>query len=154
MNPGRPEDQIVELLIEHERAVSSLYEAFSGVFPDEQAFWQRLSEEATLHVQMVGRLHVRIQAGEGVVRADRFDRQDLEASLSRIKSRLESPDSPEFTLVDALKMADAIEQSVLEHHYFDIFEGHTLEITQIQYFLSHALEEHHQRLAQRLAELS
>ncbi len=153
MNPDRPEDQIVELLIEHEKTVSVLYESFSHYFPDEEEFWQRLSEEAGLHVNMIGRLHIRIQAGEGIVRADRFDRDDLATSLMRIRSLLQTLKAPGYSLVDALKAADSIEKSVLEHHYYDIFEGHTLEITQIQYFLSDALRDHHERLAERLADM-
>jgi hypothetical protein len=153
MSPDRPEDQIVELLIEHEKAVSALYESFSRRFPEEQAFWQRLSEEAVLHVNMISRLHIRIQAGEGIVRADRFDRHALEGSLTRIRTLLETPETSGYRLIDALETADSIEQSLLEHHYYDIFEGHTLEIKQIQYFLSDALKNHHERLAERLADI-
>jgi hypothetical protein len=153
MDSGTAEDQMVELLMAHERALSGLYEAFSSKFPEDQAFWLALSKEAALHARMVGRLHVRIQAGEGIVREDRFDRQSLETSLVKILELMDVLDSSEYALFDALKTADHIEQSVLGHKYFDIFEGHTLEIKQIQYFLSDALKDHHERLAKRLADM-
>src|SRR5665811_645403 len=117
MDSSSTEDQMVELLIAHETAVSALYEAFSREFPEEKEFWQKLSKEASLHARMLGRLHVRIQAGEGIVREDRFDRQSLQASLAKIRPLIKSLESSEYTLIDALKTADNIEKSGLEHNY-------------------------------------
>jgi len=105
MDSGTAEDQTVELLMAHERALSALYKAFSIKFPEEQTFWQTLSKEAALHARMVGRLHIRIQAGEGIVREDRFDRQSIRASLTKIQRLIESLEYSDYALIDALRTA-------------------------------------------------
>jgi rubrerythrin len=145
---SRPPDErdIVSLLTEHEQAIGRLYRTYTNKFPEQQEFWSKLADEEDEHAQWLRRLLVRVEEGLGCVRADRFDRSAVEASIQRIGRTVKDAAKPGFSLMDALDTAMILEETLLECKYFEVFEGTAAEVVQVQYCLADATEDHCRRL--------
>jgi rubrerythrin len=145
---SRPPDErdIVSLLTEHEQAIGRLYRTYTNKFPEQQEFWSKLADEEDEHAQWLRRLLVRVEEGLGCVRADRFDRSAVEASIQRIGRTVKDAAKPGFSLMDAFDTAMILEETLLECKYFEVFEGTAAEVVQVQYCLADATEDHCRRL--------
>ena len=49
-------NEIMEILINHEEAISKLYEAYAQKFPDHKEFWSTLSWEEKDHAEQIRKL--------------------------------------------------------------------------------------------------
>jgi rubrerythrin len=145
---SRPPDErdIVSLLTEHEQAIGRLYRTYTNKFPEQQEFWSKLADEEDEHAQWLRRLLIRVEEGLGCVRADRFDRSAVEASIQRIGRTVKDAAKPGFSLMDAFDTAMILEETLLECKYFEVFEGTAAEVVQVQYCLADATEDHCRRL--------
>jgi rubrerythrin len=139
---------IVELLADHEQAISRLYQTYAARFPLHRDFWSQLADEEQQHAKWLRRLLVRVGEGLGYVRPDRVDATIVRNSLARIEKMTEEAHESGFSFTQALDTAMTIEKTLLEAEYFQIFEGTAPEVLQVQYFLTDAVREHCQRIQQ------
>ena len=146
-----PADGIVELLTEHERAIGRLYRAYAAKFPDQKDFWSSLADEEEQHAEWLQRLLVRAEEGLGCVRPDRFDAVAVTDSLTRLKDMIERAHEQGLSLADAVANALALERSLLEARYFEVFEGTAAEVVQVQYCLADAAKDHYDRIREMLS---
>jgi rubrerythrin len=137
---------IVSSLAEHEQAIGRLYRTYASRFPQHRDFWSRLADEEDQHAMWLRRLLVRVEEGLGCVRADRFDRSAVADSLRRVGQMVEEAAKPEFSSADALRTALAVEETLLEAEYFEVFEGTAAEVVQVQYCLADATRDHSRRI--------
>lgn len=144
--PDEGTNDIVELLAGHEEAIAKLYNLYGERFAEHGDFWRKLASEEIQHANMLRRLRSRIESGEGRIVQERFDTSALQESLSRINEAIEKASEREFGHNDAIEIAAAIEGSIVESKYFEVFEGNCAEILQVQYYLNGAAEEHRQRV--------
>jgi len=151
MTQGPDDHDIVELLAEHECAISRLYRAYAARFPHHKDLWSKLAEEEDQHANWLRRLLVRVEEGLGCVRPDRFDRSSVEASISRVEQMILEAAKPEFSSTDALSTAMTLEETLLEAEYFEVFEGTAAEVVQVQYCLADATEDHRRRIQEILS---
>ena len=140
------EADIVSLLAEHELVIGRLYRTYANRFPEHEEFWSRLADEEDQHANWLRRLLVRVQEGLGCVRPDKFDPAKVKSSLARIERMIDEVDEPKSSPVDAMNTALAIEESLLEAEYFEIFEGTAAEVAQVQYCLADAARDHYNRI--------
>ena len=148
---GQPyEGSIVNLLAEHEVAVGRLYRTYAGKFPQCRDFWASLADEEDQHAKWLQRLLVRVEEGLGCVRPDRFDSSAVRASIQRIEQMIKQAERPDFSRAEALSAALALEETLLECKYFEVFEGTAAEVVQVQYFLAGALEDHCRRIQEAM----
>jgi len=147
-----PDDHdIVELLAEHERAISRLYRAYAARVPHHKDFWSKLADEEEQHAKWLQRLLVRVEEGLGCVRPDRFDVAVVKDSLARVERMIEEAHKPESSSTDALNTALALEKSLLEAEYFEVFEGTAAEVVQVQYCLADAAKDHCNRIREMVS---
>ena len=139
-------DEIVELLAEHERAISRLYRTYAARFPDHKDFWSKLVDEEEQHAKWLQRLLVRVEEGLGCVRPDRFDAATVKDSLARVERMIEEVRRPGFSVAEALNAALTIEESAVEAKYFEVFEGTAAEVVQVQYCLADTARDHYNRI--------
>jgi hypothetical protein len=151
--PGSHVD-IVDTLAKHEEVIGRLYQAYAQRFPEHQPFWSQLADEERQHADMLHRLHRRMQAGEGTICEDAFNKTCIHDSLSRIEQLIQEALKPDLTLHDALSNASVIEKSMLEQRYFEVFAGNCPEIQHIQNFLAQATEDHRDRINTMLSAMT
>lgn len=152
MDRKEHEYEPIELLAKHEEAIGNLYRVYGEKFEEHREFWQRLSDEEMQHAEWIRRLNNRIQDGSGRLREDKLDAERVSKSLKHIDELLEKAEDKNFSSKEALAQAQAIEQSILESKYFDVFEGDIAEITQVVYYLEHATKDHCERVRKALSE--
>jgi len=136
--------ELVELLVSQEESVAALYSRFARLFPAHESFWLELSREETLHAQWLRRLFARTQTGTGRVQSDHLDIETIRAHVEKLQALETQVTQSPPTLVEALRMAQSIESTVCESHYFQIFEGLSewAEFKQVQYCLEEATRNH------------
>ena len=144
--PDKGQNDIVELLARHEEAIAKLYNLYGQQFAGHGDFWRKLAGEEIQHANMLRRLRTRIEAGEGRIIHERFDSEALRESLGRIEAIIEKTAKGKLDHKKAIEIAAAIEGSIAESRYFEVFEGNCAEILQVQYYLNGATEDHRQRI--------
>ena len=72
-------------------------------------------------------------------------------SLTRLKDMIEKAHEQGLSLADAVANALALEKSLLEAEYFEVFEGTAAEVVQVQYCLADAARDHYDRIREMLS---
>jgi hypothetical protein len=147
--------ELIELLATQEEKVAALYTTFARQFPSHRAFWTDLAREETLHAQWLRRLYARTQTGTGRIRSDHLDVTSIRESVDKLQDLQQRVEKVPPDLVEALRMAQRIESTVCESHYFEIFEGLSewAEFKQVQYCLAEATRHHVETIHAFLAEV-
>jgi rubrerythrin len=145
------DDQIIQLLAQHEQAIGRLYQVYAERFPEHKAFWSRLAAEEAQHADWLQRLLVRVKEGLGCVRSERFDAREVQDSLANIAQMIDQAAGPDFSSSDALANAAQMENALLEAQYFEIFQGQAAEVTQVQYCLADATRDHSREIQELLS---
>jgi len=154
MTQDSSDKAIITLLAENERAVGRLYQTYADKFPTHREFWLDLANEEQQHAEWLRRLLARVEEGLGCVRPDRFDVDSARDARARVERMIEETDRPDFSLTDALRAAKAIEETLVEAEYFEVFEGAAAEVLQVQYCLADATKNHRTLIEEQLAELT
>ena len=146
MNRKQNQVRIVELLADHEMAVSKLYQIYSERFPDYENFWSELSGDETYHAKCIRELTSKIEQGLVYFNEERFQPAAIERSLQYIEQMQEKAAQPDFLLINALSIASFIEDALIESEYFKIFEGDSAELQEVLHILASATNQHRDKV--------
>ena len=138
--------KILELLAEHEIAISQLYKEYARKFTKQKDFWSKIAYEEIEHANWIYRL--RSQAKEGLLnfKEGRFKEAAIETSLEYVKSKLAEGKKEKISAKRALSVARDLESGLIEKKYFEVFESDCREMKQIFLDLAAATREHHRRI--------
>ena len=153
MNRKQNQVRIVELLADHEMAVSKLYQIYSERFPDYENFWSELSGDETYHAKCIRELTSKIEQGLVYFNEERFQPAAIARSLQYIEQMQEKALQPDFSLINALSVASFIEDALIENKYFEVFEGESAELQEVLRFLASATKQHREKVHKALAEM-
>jgi len=142
----------IELLANHEEAISELYRKYSGKFPDYEQFWLGLAEEEVLHAKWIRELRDDIEEGTVFCNEGRFNIIGVQTSLNYIKKQIVDSENQEISLPFALFLALDIENALLERKYFEIFEGDSVGLKHVLQDLAESTEPHRDRIEKALKE--
>ena len=122
---------IVEMLAKNEEAVSQLYSAYADRFPYYEDFWSELAVDEIDHANKLRKLCKLADSGGLYIREGRFNT----TAVSNFSSYVEREAKPDrikaSSLINALSVAMHIEESMIEHKLFDIFETDSAELRQV-----------------------
>jgi hypothetical protein len=118
----------LELLREHERALSRLYRTYAECFAGQSEFWLRLAAEEDEHAEWLGSLRLRLEDGESARLADRFPVAAIEHSLVYVNKLIANAHTSGITLLRALSVALDLEEALLESRYFEVCECDSPEL--------------------------
>lgn len=120
-----PNSAIVDALIRHEGALASLYQAYATAFPETRDFWRQLVLEERAHADVLRTLK-RFLITNGIsLNPARFNAVALKISMESVTKTLERLKHGDMTLINAVAIALGLEQAMVEHDFFKVFEYHT-----------------------------
>ncbi len=122
-----PQQSPLALLIEHEEAISKLYNAYAVKFPDHEEFWATLAWEELDHAERLRQLSQHIEEGHARFDAEKFRPVVIKTSMEYIAKELASAESQDITMKKALAVALNIEKAIIDGQVFEAFRGHTAE---------------------------
>lgn len=120
--------RIVELLLEHERAIAKLYTSCAQMFPEYRSFWEGLAVEELRHASIIETVLQKVDDKTLFIDESRFKMRPLQISLEYVEEVTGRVDRGELTQVSALSIATAIEKSIFEGNYFEIFKGDSVKL--------------------------
>ena len=145
--------RIVELLLEHERAIAKLYTSCAKMFPKYRAFWEQLAGEEVRHANIIETVLQKVDDKTLFMDESRFKMRPLQISLEYVEEVTGRVDRGEVTLVSALSIANAIEKSIFEGNYFEIFKGDSVKFNQFLKKLQDETAAHEKKLEKMLAKV-
>jgi len=143
---GRQEE-VIQLLVDHEEAIGQLYDHFAQRFSQQGQFWATLAAEERLHAQWLKDLRGLLESGEVVFNQDRFDSGTIAASLLEIRQELARIKQIEnLPLLEALTIAAELELRLIESKFYDVYDSDKAQLKELLLSLQQAFEEHRRRL--------
>ena len=115
------------LLVEHEEAISKLYNAYAVKFPDHEEFWATLAWEELDHAERIRQLAQYIEQGHVRFDAEKFKPIVIKTSMEYVAKELASAESKDVSMKKALAVALNIEKAIIDGQVFEAFKGHTAE---------------------------
>jgi len=144
-----PAGESLELLAINEETVGRLYSAYADRFPESRDFWRSLAQQERGHAASIRTLKNEYDGGRLRVSPDRFKAAAIRLSIKHTEAEIDTATSAYMKPVNALSIAAAIEQSLLEARFFDVFGNDSLEISQLLQKLSDDTREHARVILER-----
>ena len=146
MDLGMKKVKTLELMAEHEKAISQLYQAYARKYPKQKDFWSKIASEELDHANWIYRLHSQVKEGLLHFKEGRFKDAAIETSLEFVKSKLAEAQKEDISDKRALSIARDLESGLIEKKYFEVFESDCREMKQIFLDLAAATREHYNRI--------
>jgi len=144
---------IIEMLAKNEEAVSQLYSAYADRFPEYRDFWSDLAVEEIDHANELRKLCGIAGEGSLHIREGRFNTTAIGNFSSYVKRESEPDRVKSSSLINALSVALSIEESMIEHKFFDVFEADSVEIRHVLLKLAADTRSHLEQVRQLRDEL-
>ncbi len=144
--------QAIELLAQHEEAISGLYKTFSKLDPDHKSLWNELSWDEIAHAGWIRKLHPRVKDGTISFAKNRFGEDQINKSTDYMKGQLALAEAEGISPGQALAIAFNIENNMLENKFFEVFKGDHVELERTLLFLSSSTKEHRDAVKKALDE--
>jgi rubrerythrin len=110
----------LEVIAKHEAMVRCLYQTFAIVYPSMRKFWTHIADEEEQHFRMVQALQGDIKNSEIAFKRPTFTLGQVKDSIAWICARKERVQAGGVSINEALSMCIQIEQSMVEHRFFDV----------------------------------
>ena len=136
----------IELLAKHEEAIGRLYEEYAARFPEQHAFWLKLSEEEYEHAEWIRTLDPEIKDYSLSLSEDRFKAGTLERSLAWVTFQTGRAQKGDLSVDEALTVALDVENSLIENKCFEVFEHDPPKFKKVLRELASATENHRKRV--------
>ena len=140
--------EIVEMLAKNEEAVAQLYSAYADRFPEYKDFWSGLAVEEIDHAAELRKLCEIAVKGGLYITEGRFNTTAISTFSSYLEKESEPNRVKELSLINALSIAVYIEESIIEHKFFDVFQTDSVELKQILLNLAAETKRHLKQLRQ------
>jgi hypothetical protein len=134
------------LLSELENSIGSLYEAYGVLFPAQESFWNGLAKDEKEHAIWLGILGNYVQQGKATLSEKRFNVFAARSFLNYLKNELDKAAKKEITIINAAAIALYIEESIMEHNYYEVISVDSPELKDIFNNLNKATTVHIQRV--------
>ena len=141
---------IIAVLSELERNVGRLYEAYGFQFPEHRSFWQNLANEEKEHAIWLEKLGNYVRQGQAVLNEKRFNIFAARSFLNYLKSELDKAARQEITIINAAAIALYLEESIMEHNYYEVISGDAPELQKTFDYLTTATSVHIKRVKEFL----
>ncbi len=134
--------EAIEAMAKNEEAVSRLYQAYADKFPVQKAFWSGLAADETSHAGWIRGLQAKMKEGSLSMNRDRFKIQPVRAFSGYLERELMSAREPGMSPVNALSVAQYVEESLIDQRYFEVFAADAPELKRVLADLATATNAH------------
>lgn len=138
--------EIVELLAEHEKEISRLYQEYARKLPEQKDFWSKIAREEIEHASWIFKLRSKVKEGSLYFKEGRFKIEAIKTSLEYLKSRIAEAQNNKISAKHALSVARDLESGLIEKKFFEVFEPDCREIKEVLLDLAAATREHYHRI--------
>jgi hypothetical protein len=145
--------ELVNRLMENEMAIGRLYEQFGETFSEDEKFWKEISREELLHFNWLKQLGDFVKKEKIGTRPTSLRSQPVSTSINYINSLIEKCRKGELTREKAYALAYDIENSLLEKHFFSIFEFASTPYRKIQSEMSRETRDHRDKIGEALKKI-
>jgi len=122
------EPDVLEMLIRHELAIKKLYEIFAVMFPNRKDFWQGLADDEKRHADWFGTLRSEETLEKWLLSDGRLKPQAIKSSIGYVESQIVRAQNSRLSLLQALSIANDLENALLEKQFSKIDESVAAEV--------------------------
>jgi hypothetical protein len=149
---GQYEPEVLELMIEHELALRRLYEVFAALFAERRDLWHVLAREEEGHAGRLGKLRSEPTLDGWLSRYTGLKTQAIRSSIGYIESQKLRAEEGRLSLVQALSVAEDLENALIENQFARVDNSVSVEIGSVLMGIAVETERHRQVLRGALAE--
>ncbi|HON59413.1 MAG TPA: hypothetical protein P5040_00680 [Smithella sp.] len=113
--------KLLELLEQLEREIAVLYKLFAGMFPAHESLWSKLREEEEKHASYLNKLTALAEQDKIRFNERMTKTYTVQAVINDVKLKQQKAQKGDFSLVNALAFSLSLEQSIIEHKFYDYF---------------------------------
>ena len=150
MDSSNDSEAVCEMLAQNEERISELYRTYAEKFPKYKDLWDGLAEEETKHATWIRKLASWVKEGVININADRFNISAIRTFSNYVDKELTNVRTSNVSLKNALVIASYMEDSIIEHNYFEVFEGDSLELRNTLLDLANETNKHRNMIKEAL----
>jgi hypothetical protein len=141
---------ILDLLIQHERALARLYLRFAAVFGERQELWQKLAGEEHSHAKKLEALLTEPERERWLSRVEWLKREAILSSIGHADMQASRAAEGGLTLLQALAVANDLEDALIDRQFISPIPSDCGGIGVILEELRKETEEHRRVLREAL----
>jgi len=119
---------LIEAMAQNERFIGKLYLKYSDKFQECRELWDRLAQEEEIHAGWLLGIQDNLDQSSANAGGKRFNKSTINTFCDYLKSEMEKLDAEEVLLINALSVSLYIEQSLIEHKYFEVLGSDSEEL--------------------------
>ena len=123
--------QIIDQMAKNEILVSVLYKIYAEKFPEQKEFWSNISNDETVHAQWLNAYIGDVVKNKIYINKDRFSLGPAVDFSNFIQKHIDEAKNATIDLIKALAISYDLENSMLEHRYFEIYESDSVELKHV-----------------------
>ena len=140
----------LELLIGHEAAIKRLYELYAEVFPEHRSFWETMMQEEQKHADCLQNLSSKESVRKWFLSDVRLKRLAIGGSIDYIEGQIERIKKAGINLLEALSIANDIEEALIEKQFISLNISGPDEIKGVMKVLVADTQRHRKMIAEKL----
>lgn len=113
---------IIDLLIQHEEAIGSLYKSCAIIFPNFAEFWQEFVIEEKAHADVLRMLAEQLKEEKVFLNDRKFNVTGVTTALEHVSRQQRLVESGTLTILKVLAITMDIERAIIERNFFEVFE--------------------------------
>lgn len=133
---------LLEMLAVNEELIGQLYKSYADRLPKLKEFWTELVGEEAQHAAWLRKLGSEAVSGSINVNEKRFSKEAVQSFQKYLNGELSRRRDGGISPVNALSIALGIEESIIEHRYYEVFESDSSELKRTLFDLEAATREH------------
>ena len=141
---------LLDLLIDHELALKSLYQTLAVVFPDFKGFWRDLSGDEQAHADELEKLRSEPELDQWLALDGQLKSQAIKSSVEYVQSQTSRVQGGGVSLLQALAVAYDLESALIEKQFLVPSGLVCGEISAVLTVLNAKTEHHRQVIADAL----
>jgi rubrerythrin len=122
--------EIIEALAKNEANVAELYRKYGERFPEYKEFWNSLAAEEIGHADKLRSLS-KVSTEYNLNIRSRFNITAIQNFSKHVLTEINHSRLENSSIINALSVALYIEQSLIEHKYFEVFDSDSIAIKQV-----------------------
>ena len=134
--------EVINKLAELENTIGLLYEAYRTQFPAYKSFWQSLADEEKEHALWLEQLGDCVLKRQATLNEKRFNIFAAQSFLNYLQNELDNVGRKEVTIINAAAIALYMEESIMEHNFYEVVAGDSPELKKTFDSLTNATQAH------------
>lgn len=152
MDSNIDSEAVYEMLAQNEERLSELYGLYAEKYPEYEDLWNSLAEEESQHAAWIRKITSWSEEGVIKINRNRFNIPAIRTFSNYVDKEISNAKNSIVSSINALSIASYIEDSIIEHNYFEVFDGDSLELRNTLLDLANATNKHRNMVKQALKE--